>query len=332
MHIFESRVHVFLSYAHEDAHYKEELLHRLQPLEKSGLISWHDQKISPDPGGWKNQIDSAIDSADLVLLLVSPDFMNSEYVYSPEMQRALDRQKRGETQIIPLILKSVPLKGTPLHGLQSLPKNGKSILSFLDVDQAFENVARSIREAITRILPRKFEGLILDERNAYRFGTANEALSIIRKHAAAQLLEEKKISNTFDVFLCHNGDDKPVVKQIGECLKERGILPWLDEYELRPGFPWQRLLEQQIQQTNAVAAFVGKNGIGPWQHMEIEGALREFVNRGCPVIPVLLEDAPAKPELPFFLKGLTWVDFRLSEPDPWKQLIWGITGEQAYKW
>jgi hypothetical protein len=79
--------------------------------------------------------------------------------------------------------------------------------------------------------------------------------------------------------------------------------------------------------------FVGKKGrkkfIGPWQEMELEAFLREFVNRSCPVIPVLLSNAPKQPKLPIFLKGMTWVDFSKQDPDPLEQLIWGITGEKA---
>jgi hypothetical protein len=62
--------------------------------------------------------------------------------------------------------------------------------------------------------------------------------------------------------------------------------------------------------------------------MELEAFLREFVERGCPVIPALLKDAPRKPRLPIFLKAMTWVDFRRADPDPLQRLVWGITGER----
>jgi GTPase SAR1 family protein len=146
--------------------------------------------------------------------------------------------------------------------------------------------------------------------------------------AAASKLQGKIATGDFDVFLCHHGIDKASVKKVGEKLKERGLLPWLDEWELQPGIPWQRLLEERIEQIKSAAVFVGKNGMGPWQQLELEAFLREFVNRGCPVMPVLLLDAPDAPKLPVFLRGMTWVDFRKQEPDPMKQLIWGITGEK----
>jgi formylglycine-generating enzyme required for sulfatase activity len=130
----------------------------------------------------------------------------------------------------------------------------------------------------------------------------------------------------FDVFLCHNGQDKPEVKEIAETLKQQGLTPWLDEWELQPGLPWQRELEKQIQNIKSAAVFVGGSGIGPWQQMEIEAYLRRFVRNQCPVIPVLLSNAPEQPELPLFLEGMTWVDFRRLSPKPMERLIWGITG------
>ena len=132
--------------------------------------------------------------------------------------------------------------------------------------------------------------------------------------------------NQFDVFLCHNSEDKPEVKKIGEQLKQWGLRPWLDEWELRPGFPWQRELEKQIANIKSAAIFVGSSGLGPWQINEIDAFLRQFVNRGCPVIPALLSTAPEKPELPIFLQGNMWVDFRQKGPEPMGKLIWAITG------
>lgn len=120
----------------------------------------------------------------------------------------------------------------------------------------------------------------------------------------------------FDVFLCHNSKDKPAVIQVAQQLQDKGIKPWLDIWHLRPGFSWQRALEQQIDQIVSAAVFVGGSGLGPWQSQEIDAFLRAFVNRQCPVIPVLLPDAPEEPKLPLFLQGLMWVDFRLQYPEP----------------
>lgn len=149
--------------------------------------------------------------------------------------------------------------------------------------------------------------------------------------ANQQLVEDKQARGEFDVFLCHRSLDKPAVKKIGEQLKAWGLLPWLDEWELRPGLPWQRSLENQIEHIKSAAVFVGASGIGPWQQQELEAFLREFVERGCPVIPVLLGDAPLEPQLPAFLRAMTWVDFRIHDANPMERLIWGITGKRNFQ-
>jgi len=150
------------------------------------------------------------------------------------------------------------------------------------------------------------------------------------RSAAASVLQGKIATGDFDVFLCHNNKDKPAVKEVGEKLKEQGILPWLDEWELPPGRPWLPLVEQQIGKIKSAAVFVSKNDMGPWQRQELYALLNEFVNRGCPVIPVLLPGVGKVLELPIFLKNMMWVDFRKQDPDPLRMLIWGITGQRDY--
>ena len=132
----------------------------------------------------------------------------------------------------------------------------------------------------------------------------------------------------FDVFLCHNSEDKPAVREIAQKLIEKNIKPWLDEQEIRPGTSWQMALGQQIESIGSAAVFVGETGFGPWQNQEIQALLSQFVNRECPVIPVVLPSAKTTPRLPWTLANLHWVDFRDTNLDPLKQLIWGITGKK----
>jgi tetratricopeptide (TPR) repeat protein len=137
---------------------------------------------------------------------------------------------------------------------------------------------------------------------------------------------------TFDVFLSHNSKDKPVVRQIAEALKERGLRVWLDEWELIPGRRWLPELEKAIETAKTATVMVGESGFGPWEQPEYEGALSEFVDRGLPVIPVLLPGAPEKPKLPLFLRGFTWVDLRGGvTKDGLDRLVWGIQGEKRDK-
>jgi hypothetical protein len=145
--------------------------------------------------------------------------------------------------------------------------------------------------------------------------------------AASSVILGKEETTDFDVFLCHHSDDKPAIREMAQRLREHGILPWLDEAELIPGRPWQEELERQIGNIRTAAVFVGPNGFGPWQNQEMRAFLGAFVDRGCPVIPVLLPGA-ARPALPVFLRGMTWVDLQDQDDAGIERLIWGITGRK----
>ena len=169
----------------------------------------------------------------------------------------------------------------------------------------------------------------IPDETVQRVSTAAKSADRARdRQAATSVIEGKRATKDFDVFMCHNSVDKRVIKLIASELLDRGVLPWLDEWELRPGIPWQSALEDQIKSVKAAAVFVGQNGIGPWQNAEQSAFLRQFTRRGLPVIPVILPDCSEPPTLPVFLEGNTWVDFRERTPVPIDQLIWGITGER----
>ncbi len=135
-------------------------------------------------------------------------------------------------------------------------------------------------------------------------------------------------TSTYDVFLCHNSKDKPEVEAIGQQLRDAALNPWLDKWDLRPGFDWMDAIEEQIQSVRAVAVFVGDDDLGPWQQKEIKSFLRRQVRKELPVIPVILTTCTAEPELPSFLEDFTWVDFRGDRAEALHRLIWGITGEK----
>ncbi len=134
-------------------------------------------------------------------------------------------------------------------------------------------------------------------------------------------------SPSFDVFLSHNSKDKPTVIALAERLVAANVKVWLDVWELRPGQPWQEVLEDIIAHTRSAAVLVGKDGLGPWENREMRALLNQFVRRGLPVIPVLLSDCPQQPELPLLLQEFTWVDCRGGkEEEGYHRLVWGITG------
>lgn len=134
----------------------------------------------------------------------------------------------------------------------------------------------------------------------------------------------------FDVFLSHNSRDKPVVKEIAAQLRDRGLCVWLDQDELRPGFPWQERLEEGMRASRSVAVFVGADGLGAWQEPEMRAFLVRSKREELAVIPVLLPGCPDSPQLSLFLEALTWVDLREGVTNEGiVRLVWGITGKRG---
>jgi hypothetical protein len=146
------RVRVFLSYAHKDERLRDELDKHLSALKRSFVIeTWHDRRIVPG-AVLNSEIDIRLATADLVLPLISPDFITSDYCYQKEMRAALDRHAAGDTRVIPIILRPVDWLGTPLGKLLALPRDGKPVTKWHRRDDALLDIARGVRRAAEEIL------------------------------------------------------------------------------------------------------------------------------------------------------------------------------------
>jgi len=147
------RVNIFFCYAHEDATLLDQLKQHLKPLQQQGIFDiWHDQDISAGTE-WKREIDKRLNAADIILLLISPNFMSSEYCYSVEMKRALERHEQGKARVIPIILRHIHWEAQPLYRLQALPKDALPVISsaWHDPDAAFYDVVEGILKVFAEI-------------------------------------------------------------------------------------------------------------------------------------------------------------------------------------
>src|SRR2546425_11549677 len=125
----ESKKEIFFCYAHEDEQLLKILKMHLKPLQHEGLIDvWYDRDISAGEE-WEQEISKQLSAAQIILLLVSPDFINSDYCYGIEMKRALERHNRGEALVIPAILPPTYWQGA-LARLRALPPAGRHTTTF----------------------------------------------------------------------------------------------------------------------------------------------------------------------------------------------------------
>jgi len=145
-------IEVFYYYAHEDEELVKQLRKHLSILKRQGVIrEWYDREITAGTD-WKGQLDQHLNSSGVILLLVSADFLASDYCYDVEMRRALERHDQGEARVIPVLLRMVDgWEDAPFGKLQSLPTDGKPVTSWKIRDEAFADVARGIRNAIGQL-------------------------------------------------------------------------------------------------------------------------------------------------------------------------------------
>jgi hypothetical protein len=147
----QRKLRIFISYAHEDENYMTRLVKHLSILRQQGLIeAWHDRKIGAGKE-WAGAIDKNLETADVILLLVSADFVSSEYCTDIELKRAMQRHESGEARVVPVIVRQVDWGKALFAKLQALPKDAKPIKSWSDDDEAFTDVARGIRGVVEEI-------------------------------------------------------------------------------------------------------------------------------------------------------------------------------------
>ncbi len=146
-----SPVTVFYSYAHEDEPLREQLEKHRSVLRRQGTISeWHDRQIVARTD-WAFAVNEYPKAASVILLLISPDFLASDYCYSIEMQYALERYKVGKAFAIHVILRPVDWQGAPFAHLQCMSRDEQPVTPWAKQDEVFRDVASGVRTAVEEL-------------------------------------------------------------------------------------------------------------------------------------------------------------------------------------
>lgn len=137
---------IFISYSHEDRQYRQEFEKQLSPLVRTKkAIIWSDAELSPG-ANWKEVIDKNLDDSDVVICLITSNFIHSDFCYNEEFLKCIDRHKRGEITIIPLIVEDCGWEMTEIGELQAIPEFGQPVHS-----SKWKNAAEGYADAVRRI-------------------------------------------------------------------------------------------------------------------------------------------------------------------------------------
>jgi hypothetical protein len=142
---------IFVSYSHRDRSFVDELRSHLSLLQRQGLIDvWHDSEITAGEE-WSKVIDEQLETADIILLLVSASFLSSDFCWSVELMRAMERHASRQAVVIPVILRPCLWEEAPFAKLQALPRDGRPIKQSRNTDEAWFEVASGIKKAVQEL-------------------------------------------------------------------------------------------------------------------------------------------------------------------------------------
>src|SRR5260370_4426379 len=227
-------IDIFYCYAREDRMLRDKLEIHLGTLKQLGKItSWYDRNISAGEE-WEREIDDHLNKAHIILLLISPYFMHSDYSYGKEMKRAMERHAAQNARVIPIILRPVDWEDTPFSQLQVLPTNGRAVTSWRNQDEAFLDIVKGIRKAIKELpatlssnTPQRPSELIrsythyrakrsqaklakcerdieLNPKDAFAYLEKSRALSSLRQYQEALTADERAIELDPDIAYAYN--------------------------------------------------------------------------------------------------------------------------------
>lgn len=186
---------LFFSYSHKDEELRNELEVHLAMLQRQGLITaWHDRRISAGKDIY-SEISAELESADIILLLVSAHFLASDYCYEKEMARALQRHEVGDAKVIPVIIHPCDWHSAPFGSLRATPLDGKPVSMFANQNEALLQVAKDIRGAIEEI------GFIAREPLAQEPASSNSSVSEMVHRSSNLRVKMKFTDQEVDNFL-----------------------------------------------------------------------------------------------------------------------------------
>ena len=191
-------IEVFLSYSHADEGHLAQLVKHLDLLRRQGLIKpWYDRQIEAGTNVHA-EIESKLDSAQLFLLLVSPDFVFSDYCYEKEMEWAMKRHHDGSATVIPAILRPCDWHSAPFGTLLAVPRDGKPVTEHENRDRAYLEIAQAVRKAAKKTLSTSRLTSIIDP--------LDKAVSVPGKHPSTTLSDQESTKPGYSAGDVYNAD------------------------------------------------------------------------------------------------------------------------------
>jgi predicted GTPase len=202
-------IEVFISYSKQDKELRDGLLAHLRPLEGEGIITWYDRQVLPGTE-WDEVIKARLNAADIILLLISADFLATDYCTQVEIPEALRRHEAGEATVMPVILRSCGWKYTDLAKIQAYPEKAKPIVSWTHIDEAYTNVVDGVYLAATKIEKQRKHRRLEEQEKLHQVNRSKQHQTVETKSLEPQKSEQRETaqSNNADDLTSEHGIDQ----------------------------------------------------------------------------------------------------------------------------
>lgn len=294
---------VFISYSHKDEAWKNQLLTHLHLFEKQGVMEIWDSGEIQVGSNWSQQIENQIKSADIAVLLVSADFLASDYIIEKELPALFSRRQKEGMAILPIVVRPSAWSGVPeLAQLQFLNTDARplSTVSGNEADKAIAQIAGRIREIATAISERKV--------------TKNKTKQAKKKSTKQT---PKELFGEF--FISHSKKDGDFAELLKLKLESEGHKGWIDIDRLSPGVDWRTGIDDAIRSCTGIIAVMSPDGRKS-EYVTYEWAFAW--GSGKRIIPIMLHQTSLHPRL----ATLQFLDFTTRESRPWTNLFETLNG------
>jgi TIR domain len=287
---------VFISYSHQDREWKDRLATHLRHAERQGFLELWDTSAIRSGDEWDSNILAAIKKADIAVLLISSDFLASDYIVEKELPYLFEQRQKQGLVILPVVVRPTDWSEIPqLAELQFLNTDARplSLAGTLEAVDLIGEIARKIREI---------------------------ARAIIERRASKRLASKKsdRVEQQFiyegELFVSHSKKDGDFAELLKLKLEREGFKSWIDTDRLLPGVDWRQEIDEAIKNARALIAVMSPDG------KESEYVTYEWAyawGRGIKILPIMITQTSLHPRL----ATLQYLDFTDRQSRPWSKLF-----------
>jgi len=286
---------IFFSHSHKDADWVERLRVPLQVAARQGIISIWDDKEIQSGQNWKDEIRKALNSVSVAILMISPDFLASDFILTKEIPELLRRQEKEGLIIIPVIVRPCVWHTVDwLRQMQFWPNDARPLvlLSEYELDQKLVEFTQLIVAASER---------------------TNSAAKLISKEIIPAK-SSTKTDNEKNFFISYAHEDGDFAELLQLRIEKHGYKAWRDIEKLAVGVDWRQEIDQNIKQCTALIVLLSPSSKES-EYVTYEWAFAWGV--GVPVIPIMLKPTPLHPRL----ETIQFLDFTNQPSRPWAKLM-----------